>query len=1011
MKSMHSTTARCLAVAALFLFLAALIAVPASAAPTTELTITKLANDEKTVLDQKTVTWEWMRDNLPVQGDGETTYYNQGPIFEGGWKEAHPGEEYNYWNPTEDINLDYKDYGEFMGTDVKDLCDLVGGAAEGDMIEIKACDGMYKKWPAEYVNSPNPRQGPMVIAWYHGKEDEGHGYGYIDEGFSNGMRLYFLSETMNDAGMHVWGNWDMHESWDEEYWYFYNNELPSASGNSVYHVDRITIFSQIDPSQGGSSSGSGGGGDSGGFSKSHGFEGAMLTQALHGTVNGSVSLLQTDGGAQNITSGETAHFTLNTTGLEDVETARLYLFGTNNTAKDEAKKDDLSAVLDSQTLTLAEYYADLGPDDDEPAVETWCYDLKAPVPAGNLSLDMNYHGPEETGLTLYGGVLFAVVRENETTTTYWVAEGADAIEADQAAGVKEEAATSKAEFAEEVMRNGDIEARVFSVVTGACGNDTYTNALTFHDGEWMNLLNAGEEKISIGEAEVTPYLRPVENTLAVSSVSYDERGDYLENRLAVLVVGDAEPEAEPTPTQTTPPPTVVQTTATLPPTTQLAAGDGEDTEEGDLWSGLFGWLHGLPLVGSLFPAPEADIPAVPTPPPVLEPVSTPTPAPALPESASLTIITAPAGAQVVLDGEYLGTITPARLEDVSTGTHSLELVLEGYRPYETTFDLTEETDVTVALESTNPNRKVDPNGLDLLATQGSDLRSGGIYVDASDAGATIYIDGRKIEGKTPKVVNGLKEGRHKVKIKKDKISYNVDTKEVWVIAGKIVPAYFSRYEGGSMDRAVTIEAPGFKGEMCAVNGHATGKKIPAKVKVPPLTAYVSLCHNATFLSFPVSDRAEDGGTVTLDDVPALTTLRVDSTPGGAEVFIDGFATGHATPALIENVSYGRHGVMVTKPGYLPKEDEVFIPERIDDRAIKFTLDTYAHGSLYVNSTPAGGRIYLYEKNTGEVTPHLFTGMDLGKYSVKVVGRSDSKTVEDVMVHPDQVATCEVRLRR
>lgn len=1010
MKGMHSTTARCLVVTALFLFLGALIAVPASAAPTTELTITKLANDEKTVLDQKTVTWEWMRDNLPVQGDGETTYYNQGPIFEGGWKEVHPDEEYDYWNPTEDVNLEYKDHGEFMGTDVKDLCDLVGGAAEGDMIEIKACDGMYKKWPAEYVYSPNPRQGPMVIAWYHGKDK-----GYISGDFEEGMRLYFLAETMNDAEMHVWGNWDMHESWDEEYWYFYNNELPSASGNSVYHVDRITIFSQIDPSQGGSSSDVG---DGGGFTKSHGFEGTTLTQALHGTVNGSVSLLQTDGGAQNITSGETAHFALNTTGLEDVETARLYLFGTNNTAKDEAEKDALSAVLDSQRLSLTEYYADLGPDDDEPAVETWCYDLKAQVPAGNFSLDVNYHGPEETRLTLYGGVLFAAVRENATTTTYWVAEGADAIEADQAAGVKEEAATSKAEFAEEVMRDGDIEARVFSVVTGACGNDTYTNALTFHDGEWMNLLNAGEMGISIGEAEVTPYLRPVENTLAVSSVSFGERGDYLENRLAVLVVGDAEPEAEPTTTQTTAP-TTVQTTSSLPSITPTlpaagAAGDekDEDTKEGDLWSGLLGWLHNLPLIGSLFPAPTAgsDGPALPTSPPVLEPVSTPTPAPALPESAPLTIITAPAGAQVVLDGEYLGKITPARFEAVPTGTHSLKLVLEGYRPYETTFDLTEETDVTIALESTNPNTKVDPASLDLLTAQVSEPRSGGIYVDASDAGATIYIDSKKIEGTTPKVVNGLKEGRHKVKVKKDKTSYDVGTKEVWVVAGKIVPVYFDRYSGGSY-RTVTIEAPAFKGEMCAVNGHATDKTIPAKVKVPALTAYVSVCHNSTFLSLPVPDRVEDSGTVTLKDTPGLTTLRVDSNPGGAEVFIDGFATGHATPALIENISYGRHGVMVTKPGYLPKEDEVFIPERIDDRAIKFTLDTYAHGGLYVNSTPAGGRIYLYGKNTGEITPHLFTGMDIGKYSVKVVGRSDSKTVEDVMVVPDQVATCEVRLRR
>ncbi|QSZ66555.1 PEGA domain-containing protein [Methanofollis aquaemaris] len=1003
MKGMHRAATGLLVVTALFLLLIASIAVPVSAAPTTELTITKLASDDKTILDQKSITWEWMRDNLDVQGDGETMYYNQGPIFEGAWEKEHPGQDYDYWNPTEDVNLEYKDHGEFMGTDVKDLCDLVGGAAEGEMVEIKACDGMYKTWPAEYIYAPNPRQGKMVIAWYHGKDT-----GYIDEGFTEGMRLYFLAETTNDAGKHVWGNWDMHESWDEEYWYFFNNQYPSASGNSVYHVDRIIIHSEIDPDQGGSSSG----GD-GGSSKPRGLEGAALTRTLHGTVNGSVSLIQTGGEAQTIAAGETAHFSLNTTGLENVESACLYLFGTNNTAKDDAKREDISTLLNSQQLGLSEYYADLGPDGDDPAVETWCYDLKASVPEGNLSLDVKNNGPEETSLTLYGGVLFAVVRDDRTSISYWVAEGADAIEADPSAGVDEEGATSTAEFPDEVMRDGEIDARVFSVVTGASGNDTYTNCLTFHDGEWMNLLDGGEKAISIGEAEVTSYLRPSGNTLAVSSVSYDERGDYLENRLAVLIVGtrDAEPTPEPTTMQTTAPPTL-QTTSSPPPTTLSDDGkvDVDTAQEGSFWSGLLGWLHGIPLIGSLFPAPTAAVTASPslTPAPVIEPVSTPTPS--LPENAPLNIITYPAGAQVVLDGEYLGMITPARLEALPTGAHSLELVLEGYRPYATTFDLTEETDVTVALESARSNINVDPACLELLTAQGTDLDSGGIYVDATDGGATIYIDSKKIEGTTPQVVNGLKEGRHKVKVKKDKASYKVDTREVWVTPGTIVPVYFDRYEQ-SMTRTVTLDASTFKGEYCAVNGHPTGKKMPAKVKVPVLNAFASFYHDGAYFSIPVPGYAGDGETVSLNEMPGLTTFKVDSKPSGAEIFIDGFETGHATPYLLENISYGCHGVMVTKPGYLPKEEEVHIPKGTDDRSVTFNLETYAHGALYVNSTPAGAKIYLYGANTGEVTPHLFTGMDLGKYTVKVVGRSDSKTVEDVMVVPDRMVTCEVRLRK
>jgi len=218
------------------------VAVPASAAATTEVTVKKLASDDMTVLCRTTVDWVWMMGNLPVLGDGETVYYNQGPIFEGAWEDAHPGETYDPWNPTEDVNIEYKDHGEFMGTDVKDLCDLVGGADPTDMVAFRAVDGMTKRWPAAYIYTPDPRQGPMVIAWYHGSD-----LGYVNESFDQGMRLYFFGETTNADGMHVWGNWDMHESWDEKYWYFYNGEYPSASGNSVMYVRNITIYSNVSP--------------------------------------------------------------------------------------------------------------------------------------------------------------------------------------------------------------------------------------------------------------------------------------------------------------------------------------------------------------------------------------------------------------------------------------------------------------------------------------------------------------------------------------------------------------------------------------------------------------------------------------------------------------------------------------------------------------------------------------------------------------------------------------------
>ncbi len=53
-----------------------------AAEPTTEVHVIRYA-ENGTILNETTVTYEWMEGNLPVYGDGVTHYYHQGPVFEG----------------------------------------------------------------------------------------------------------------------------------------------------------------------------------------------------------------------------------------------------------------------------------------------------------------------------------------------------------------------------------------------------------------------------------------------------------------------------------------------------------------------------------------------------------------------------------------------------------------------------------------------------------------------------------------------------------------------------------------------------------------------------------------------------------------------------------------------------------------------------------------------------------------------------------------------------------------
>jgi predicted phosphodiesterase len=210
-----------------------------AADPTTSVTIVKYAADGTTVLDQTTVTWEWMRDNLPVQGDGTTHYYHQGPTFDDSTFEK-------LWDPGETVNIDSRDYGAAKGTDVKDLCDLAGGASPGDTIKVKASDNFSKWFDYEDVYTPEPEQGRMVVTWYTAGITEGVG-GYVPD-YSTGMRLVFFAETLNPEGKHVFGNWDMHETLAESRWHYYydGKYWPSSSGLAVKWVNRVEIYSAVD---------------------------------------------------------------------------------------------------------------------------------------------------------------------------------------------------------------------------------------------------------------------------------------------------------------------------------------------------------------------------------------------------------------------------------------------------------------------------------------------------------------------------------------------------------------------------------------------------------------------------------------------------------------------------------------------------------------------------------------------------------------------------------------------
>ena len=219
---------------------AAVFSVPTAAAgPTTSIHIIKYASDGTTVLNQTTIDWTTMQSTLPVHGNGTTHYYMQGPTF-------LPGD---LWNANETINL--KDRGAVMGTDLKDLCNLVGGMSPGDTVQVKASDGWSLDGALPYSNVYNPvdAQGPVVLCWYT-KGTGLDGISYTDGAyvptFAEGIRLAFMPRVPNSAGLYVFGDYDMQQCLPSSCWhYFYSGGTlyPSVNGLSGQYISEVDIYS------------------------------------------------------------------------------------------------------------------------------------------------------------------------------------------------------------------------------------------------------------------------------------------------------------------------------------------------------------------------------------------------------------------------------------------------------------------------------------------------------------------------------------------------------------------------------------------------------------------------------------------------------------------------------------------------------------------------------------------------------------------------------------------------
>ena len=930
------------------------LAVPALAV-STEIHIVKYANDGKTVLAEKTLTYQQMQDTLPVMGDGSTHYYHQGPVFVDDPDDSV--EQLLRWNPDEDTNVEEKDMGAVKGTTLKDLCDVVGGMSTGDRLVIKASDGMTKEFAYKNVYSPSARQGPMVITWYCSGISSCSGP-YPDSGYSDGMRLVFFADTsINPWGTHVFGNFDWHESADAEYWYYYvsgSESYPTTTGLSVKSVSEIQIFSTKPP---GSSSGGGVGvglplsGSSALVNPDlYGYKGKKLNTFKTGTLNGSFRFFSDPDSRLVIVNNRIRDFNLSVDlpPGSNITIARMYLYvsDSHNLQSNKGVIPSFHITLDKQALTPDQVYVDSDGDDKGYVAATYAYDVRELL-KGNGTYKVSVRNPDFDQLEFtIDGVLLATAYENKTApaTSYWIDEGCDVISSLPEKGLLPEDCITSYAFSGAVNMSTAGDTSLYLVSTGLDQDNTTEHSVRFNDATWHDILDNQSASL-IKQLPVRTYLNETGNIADVQSTIRSQNADYLVNRNAILVIEYQAPNSS-----------AITGNATITAEPQYAPL----TDSGDTYA--------------------------------IENVS---------HRCQITLDSDPGGALIYVDNIYLGKTTPYTLDVPKGDYHAVRFELDGYKPSETSFTATNSTCIHASLYTPAHSTKgrliempEDPDG----------IRYAGLFINSRPNGAMISIDGISTGKTTPSVIMGLEPGIHTIKLgqnlqesgSREKSDLSFDEQAVRAVPGVIIPVDTNGI-GNHAFYVVIIDSRHFRGLPFTVNGYPFNATIPARMSAARFDSFVTIHENASFISYPLPAIMDENRYQLIEPRNYQhLTISVNSDPRGAEVFIDGFRTGYSTPYTFGNISDGPHRIMVTKDGYLPQQKLIDLPHYsvpLSMTPVDFDLEEYPSGFLYVNSIPRGGKISIDNLDTGEITPALFRSIPAGSHSIKVAGVNTSKTFD------------------
>jgi len=144
--------------------------------------------------------------------------------------------------------------------------------------------------------------------------------------------------------------------------------------------------------------------------------------------------------------------------------------------------------------------------------------------------------------------------------------------------------------------------------------------------------------------------------------------------------------------------------------------------------------------------------------------------------------------------------------------------------------------------------------------------------------------------------------------------------------------------------------------------------------------------------------------------PVLAQLTVSSAPAGAQITFDGSPLCQS-PCTLTDIAPGQHMITASKSGFTSQSRTIHLKAGTSTVSLQLNAVPTAATTLMVSSTPPGAAIVIDGRDTGRLTPTLFSFDRPGTHTVLVKRTGYLEGSSTVNVQSGQAANASVTLKR